>query len=72
MTMMDLRVRQRGTSTVEFAIVGVAFFMVLFAVIELSRGGCRVSTDTSRIDATVENRVNAVIAEVLGGERDVD
>jgi flagellar assembly protein FliH len=38
----------------------------------LSRGGCRVSTNTSRIDATVENRINAAIAAVLGGERDVD
>ena len=38
----------------------------------LSRGGCRVSTTTSRIDATVENRINAAIAAVLGGEREVD
>ncbi len=38
----------------------------------LSRGGCRVSTTTSRIDATVENRINAAIAAVMGGERDVD
>ena len=38
----------------------------------LSRGGCRVLTNTSRIDATVENRLNAVIAAVMGGERQVD
>ena len=38
----------------------------------LSRGGCRVSTNTSRIDATVENRINAAIAAVMGGEREVD
>ena len=38
----------------------------------LSRGGCRVSTNTSRIDATVENRINSAIAAVLGGERQVD
>ena len=38
----------------------------------LSRGGCRVSTNTSRIDATVENRINAAIAAVMGGERGVD
>lgn len=38
----------------------------------LSRGGCRVSTNTSRIDATVENRINAAIASVMGGEREVD
>jgi len=36
------------------------------------RGGCRVETDTSRIDATVETRINAVIAGVLGGERNGD
>jgi len=38
----------------------------------LTRGGCRVLTNTSRIDATVEKRMNAVIAEVMGGERKVD
>ena len=38
----------------------------------LSRGGCRVSTSTSRIDATVENRINVAIAAVIGCEREVD
>ena len=38
----------------------------------LSRGGCRVSTDTSQIDASVEARLNALIAHVLGGERSTD
>lgn len=38
----------------------------------LTRGGCRVLTSTSRIDATVEKRINTVIAEVMGGERKVD
>ncbi len=38
----------------------------------LTRGGCRVLTSTSRIDATVEKRINAAIAEVMGGERKVD
>lgn len=38
----------------------------------LTRGGCRVLTSASRIDATVENRINNVIAEVMGGERKVD
>ncbi len=38
----------------------------------LTRGGCRVVTNTTRIDATVENRINAVIAAVMGGERKVD
>ncbi len=38
----------------------------------LTRGGCKVETETSQIDATVESRLNAVIAQVLGGERDGD
>ncbi len=37
-----------------------------------SRGGCKVLTDTSQIDASVESRLNAVIAHVLGGERQTD
>ena len=35
----------------------------------LTRGGCRVETEVSRIDATVEKRLGAVIANVLGDER---
>ena len=38
----------------------------------ITRGGCRVLTSKSRIDATVEKRMNAVIAEVMGGERKMD
>lgn len=38
----------------------------------LSRGGCRIATNTSSIDATVEGRLNQVVTEVLGGERAVD
>ena len=38
----------------------------------LRRGGCRVISNASRIDATVENRLNAAIAAVMGGERNVD
>ena len=37
-----------------------------------SRGGCRVLTETSQIDATVESRLNAVIANTLGGLRNTD
>lgn len=37
-----------------------------------SRGGCRVQTDNSQIDASVETRLNALIAQVLGGEREED
>ena len=35
----------------------------------MSRGGCRVTTDTSQIDARVESRLGAVISAVLGEER---
>jgi len=38
----------------------------------LSRGGCRVVSETSRVDASVEARLNAVIAQALGGERGDD
>jgi len=38
----------------------------------LSRGGCKVSSDTSQIDASVERRLHTVIANVLGGQRDTD
>lgn len=37
-----------------------------------TRGGCRVITDTSQIDASVEARLNEVIAHVLGGQRRSD
>lgn len=37
-----------------------------------TRGGCRVLTETSHIDATLEKRLMAVIAQVLGGEREGD
>jgi flagellar assembly protein FliH len=35
----------------------------------LTRGGCRIESATSRIDASVEKRLNSVIAELLGGTR---
>ncbi|GAB4262984.1 MAG: flagellar assembly protein FliH [Methylomicrobium sp.] len=35
----------------------------------ISRGGCRVDTESSHVDATVERRLAAVIAQVLGDER---
>ncbi|HHJ13535.1 MAG TPA: flagellar assembly protein FliH [Gammaproteobacteria bacterium] len=38
----------------------------------LSRGGCRVVTDSSQIDASVEARLNAIIAHTLGGMRHDD
>jgi len=38
----------------------------------LTRGGCRVESEDSRIDATVEARLGALIARALGGEREED
>lgn len=38
----------------------------------LTRGGCQVETENSRIDATVESRLAAIIAQALGGERGSD
>ena len=38
----------------------------------LTRGGCRVRSENSTIDATVETRLNRVIATLLGGEREED
>lgn len=35
----------------------------------LTRGGCRVSTDNSQVDATAEARLTAVIASIVGDER---
>jgi flagellar assembly protein FliH len=35
----------------------------------LTRGGCRISTDTSQIDARVETRLGAVMSAMLGDER---
>ena len=38
----------------------------------ISRGGCKISSENSRIDATVEARLNRVINTLLGGERESD
>lgn len=38
----------------------------------LTRGGCRVDSESSRIDASVESHLASVIAHVLGGEREND
>ncbi len=37
-----------------------------------ARGGCKVLTDTSLIDASVETRLMSIMAVVLGGERTQD
>ncbi len=38
----------------------------------LTRGGCRLVSDIAQVDASLESRLNSVIASVLGGERDQD
>ncbi|MBS4052431.1 flagellar assembly protein FliH [Methylomonas rivi] len=38
----------------------------------ITRGGCTVETDVSTVDATLEKRLAAVIAAVLGGDRQQD
>lgn len=38
----------------------------------ISQGGCIISSKNSRIDATVEARLNRVINTLLGGERESD
>jgi flagellar assembly protein FliH len=38
----------------------------------ISRGGCTVETEMSKIDATVEKRLASVVAQLLGGEREQD
>ncbi|NOT13629.1 MAG: flagellar assembly protein FliH [Methylococcaceae bacterium] len=46
-----------------------------WAVVEdplITRGGCKVDTDVSRIDATIESRLAAVVAFILGDEREHD
>ncbi len=38
----------------------------------LTRGGCRIEAENSKIDATVEQQLNRVIANLMGGEREAD
>jgi flagellar assembly protein FliH len=38
----------------------------------IQRGGCKVVTDTSRVDATLESRIGALIAPLLAGQREDD
>jgi flagellar assembly protein FliH len=35
----------------------------------MTRGGCRVTTETAQIDARLETRLNTVITTLLGDER---
>jgi flagellar assembly protein FliH len=38
----------------------------------IQRGGCRVTTETSQIDATLDSRLSSLIAPLLAGERVAD
>ena len=38
----------------------------------IQRGGCKVVTDVSQIDATLESRLNAMIGPLMAGERNND
>ena len=38
----------------------------------LTRGGCRIEAEHSVVDASVEKRLSAIVAELLGGERESD
>ena len=38
----------------------------------MERGGCRIETDSSSVDATIESRVAAIAARIMGGERSND
>jgi flagellar assembly protein FliH len=38
----------------------------------VQRGGCRVTTENSQVDATLESRLGAVIAPLLAAERSHD
>lgn len=38
----------------------------------IQRGGCRIHTDTSQIDATLDSRLSSLIAPLLAGERSRD
>ena len=40
--------------------------------ITLSRGGCKVSTENSHIDATLETRIAMIAAKIMGDERGHD
>jgi flagellar assembly protein FliH len=38
----------------------------------MARGGCRITTTTSRIDARLETRLAAILSELMGTERQSD
>ncbi len=38
----------------------------------ITRGGCRIEAENSKIDATVEYKMNQIVSRLLGGEREQD
>jgi len=38
----------------------------------ITKGGCRVETETSNIDSSLENRLAIIVTTILGGERQED
>lgn len=40
--------------------------------LSLTRGGCRLETENAQLDASIETRLAAVVAELMGGERKGD
>ncbi len=38
----------------------------------LTRGGCRLETENAQLDSSIETRLAAIVAELMGGERDGD
>jgi flagellar assembly protein FliH len=38
----------------------------------MARGGCRITSATSRIDARLETRLGAILSELMGTERQPD
>lgn len=40
--------------------------------VSVGRGGCRVSTETSQVDATLETRLNNIVNSLVGGDDDKD
>lgn len=79
---MTVSTRQRGTTTVEFALIGVLFFIVLFGIIEfgrllftwntlteMTRRGARVAAVCHPIDHAAQIRRATVFSDpALGGD----
>ncbi len=40
--------------------------------IRIARGGCRLETEDSLVDATLDSRINAIVVQIMGGSRQDD